>query len=200
MSSWTKKAGGGEGSYDLWPEGNHPARCVGLIDLGTHTETFQGTSKDAHKIYLAWELVEEGIVVGREFTFSLHEKAALRAWLKSWRGKDIPDGEEFDLSKVVGAACNVTITHTKKGDRTYAAVSSISAPLRGQTIPAPKHTPVCYALPDGPESSLPDWLPWSYGQSLPDKIAQSHERQARKAEAGDAAEPVGATESDSVPF
>ena len=56
-----------------------------LVDLGTHSVTFNGKAKDTRKIFLAWELTAEAdskgnnFVVGEGYTWSLNQKATLRS-------------------------------------------------------------------------------------------------------------------------
>lgn len=46
-------------TYTPAPEGNHPARCLSLIDLGTQKSTFQGKEKALRKVLITFELPEE---------------------------------------------------------------------------------------------------------------------------------------------
>src|SRR5262245_26390627 len=58
-SPWkvTASRGGGEDFKDPAPEGVHRARLVALVDLGTHSEEYQGKPRDLHKVFAVWELV-----------------------------------------------------------------------------------------------------------------------------------------------
>jgi hypothetical protein len=43
MSAWkTKASKGGDGNFEKAPAGSHPAVCVGMFDLGTQENDFQG--------------------------------------------------------------------------------------------------------------------------------------------------------------
>ena len=115
--SWKQVASSsGEGNFEVCSPGSHPAVCIGIIDLGTHTESFPGSpAKQTHKIFICWEIPGEkksdgtSHVMGREYTCSFHEMAGLRKMVESWRSKKFAEGEDFDLSKLLGQACLLTV-------------------------------------------------------------------------------------------
>jgi hypothetical protein len=142
----------GGGNFELTPEGNHIARCVNVLEIGTIEETtgkFAG--KKNKKIRFVFELPnekrifkegepEEPFLIGIEFTASLSEKANLRRTLESWRGKKFTSEEleNFDLIKVLGAPAQVNVIHAvSKSDpnKKYAQISSISQVMKGITCP-----------------------------------------------------------------
>lgn len=138
MSLIAKKGAGG---FSPCPEGTHSAVCFAVIDLGTQYS--DRWKKSQHRILLGWELDTEDrrddgepYVAWARFTASLHEKARLRQVLESWRGKKFTDEEltGFDLRKVLGKGCIVTITHTEKDGSTYSNVASVAGLPRG--VPA----------------------------------------------------------------
>ena len=137
------------------PAGNHFARCVSMIDLGHHSDSFDGKDKRVHKCRFTFELPnelhtfsEEGgpepYLVSREFNLSLHEKASLRAFLQSWRGKPFTEAQasKFDVSVLIGIPCMLNIIHvpSKDGTRTYANISSV-APVAKGMADVPQITP-----------------------------------------------------------
>jgi hypothetical protein len=158
---------GGE-PRELAPAGNHRATCCGVIDLGTQTFEFNGESKSMHKLMLRFELSDEcdaegrPILISREFTASLHEKAALRAFLESWRGR--PFGPEelkgFDPSALLGQPCLVGVIHeVSRNGKTYANIKSVGRLPKGMAPPEPVADQVHYQIEDGdPPSELPDWI------------------------------------------
>ena len=180
---------------DLAPAGTHAAACVGVVDLGTHTERgFQGeAAKPQHKLYLVWELTEEATrtLFAKAFTASLHEKATLRKWLKSWRGgKDLDENVEFDVAQLAGKKCLITIEHKPSGDRTYANAVSVTAPMKGMAIKEPQVKPFTFSLEDGQPFRGPDWLPFLYGKSIEEWVSTCAELTGGKtAEEGDGEEP-----------
>lgn len=137
-----------ESNYTPPPEGMHVARCYRLIDLGTQPKSFQGQSKgEARKIMATWELLgEDRMPDGKPFTISkswflsMHEKAALRKDLESWRGKAFTADEEhsFDVSKLLGAYCLLNIVQ-EKGDNgdTYTKIKAITPLIKGMPKPEP---------------------------------------------------------------
>lgn len=132
------------GNFELPPSGPQAARCIRVIDLGTQTSDFQGEPRSARKVLLTWRLTEsrsdgEPFQVSRRFTASLHEKAALRAFLKSWRGRDFTPDElsAFDLGKLLGAPAMLNLAHSERSGRDYADIVSISPLPKGLPPPSP---------------------------------------------------------------
>ena len=125
---------GSTASYTPPEAGTFPARCVKLIDLGSQTATYEGETKIARKILIAFEITDpdnrrdDGSphIVNKRFTASLHPKAALRKFLEAWRGKPFTPAElaAFDLKVLLGQPCLLGIVHSEKGDRVYANLSS----------------------------------------------------------------------------
>jgi hypothetical protein len=148
---------------ELVPEGDYFAVCVGVIDLGTHTPIrgFQGAAPTAaHKVYIAWELADYtgNPVVGKDFTASLNEKAKLRAWVKKWRGRDFGEQEEFQLSKLVGQKCQLTISHTRSGERTFANVEELTKLRSTDKVPDATRELITFDLDSGKAVYVPDWI------------------------------------------
>jgi hypothetical protein len=130
----------------LAPAGIHAAVCVDVQDLGLQT----GAYGAKHKVRLVWQLdaldPEAGrrVEVARVYTLSLSERAALRKDLECWRGKKFTDQEldlGFDLERVIGANCQVVVSHDL-GDNgtTYANVDSVLPAAKG----APKLAPEAF--------------------------------------------------------
>jgi hypothetical protein len=127
---------------ELIPAGNYFGRCYQMIEIGTVKETILGVEKILHKVRIGWELPSElkvfkeengpqPRVISKEFTLSMHEKAALRIVLKSWRGKDFTEEEakSFDITKLIGVPCMINIIHKpSKTDPTkiYEEISGIT--------------------------------------------------------------------------
>lgn len=197
----TASSGGG-GNFEACPAGNHPAVCIAIIDLGTQHENYQGAPKDSRKVFLCWEIPTEqksdgtNHIMGREYTYSFNEKAGLRKLVEAWRNKKFGEGEEFDLSKLLGAACMLNVMNDEKGDKVYARIDGASALPKGMSKPVATIKPISFNLDDDDLSDFPDdaWLPWSYGRKLSTIVQLSPEWQA-KAKGGKPAakqEPVGA--------
>ena len=158
-------------TMELLAEGQYVGRCVWVIDIGTHEGEMFGPK---HQVVLGWELPEERrqygdgpeepVVITKYYTLSLNEKANLRRDLQQWRGKSF-DSEElagFDLEKLIGVPCLITITHeAKRNGEKRAAVSGLSKVPGGVTVP-PQQTKVkTFSFGDPALNVLelmPEWL------------------------------------------
>lgn len=123
-------------TYTAAPEGLWAAVCVDCVDLGV----VAGAYGAKHKVRIVWQLdvVDEAhgrrFDVARVYTLSLHERAALRKDLESWRGKKFTEQEldGFDLERLIGIPAQVQITHDLGDDGTvYANVATVVPPQKG---------------------------------------------------------------------
>lgn len=141
-----------ERQFEIAPAGTHKAICYRVIDLGTQEGSFQGKPKKQHKILVSWELPEEKMEDGRPFTvsqsytWSMSEKATLRKHLEAWRGVKFTDADfgpgGFNIKKIVGLGCLLTLVHNERDDKTYANIVSISKVMKGMELPKPANKPV----------------------------------------------------------
>lgn len=130
--------------------GTYQARCFQMIHIGTVTENIQGQDKTLNKVRISWELPtelkefkegdgEKPYTISKEFTLSMNEKATLRKFLASWRGKDFTDEQAklFDITALLGVECVLSIIHkpSKDGSRVYEEISSVSRPMKGTVCP-----------------------------------------------------------------
>ncbi len=132
-----KVSDSGSGDFVQAPIGNHPARCIKIIDIGTQEGEYQGKPNYRRQIVVFWELPTETFqnkegndvpfIVSKFYTASLGEKANLRADLANWRGRDFTPEElmGFDVANILGKACMVQVTHSDKKKAKVTAVSSI---------------------------------------------------------------------------
>lgn len=171
---------------ELIEPGNYTAVCYKMIHIGTVEDTYMSEKKEMDKLRIGWELVDEmrvfdeskgpqPLVIDKEFTLSLGDKATLRKFLKSWRGKDFTEkeAEEFDITRLVGAACllNIIVKTKKDGSGQYNDVEA-ATPLP-KSIPKPKGINKPFILDfeenwsDEKFESLPDFIK--------DKLKTSHE-------------------------
>lgn len=168
MGLTVKETGGGS-NYAPIEAGTYPARCVGVIDIGIQHNDFNG--KDQEKIRIIWELPTERTEVdgqdkprwmSKAYTASLHEKAALRKDLDSWRGKPFNSEElaGFNLENIVGAPCILTIVHqdSKTGGE-YAKVSAISKIMKGMEVPQLESEPIIFDMESNNAEVVLDKLP-----------------------------------------
>lgn len=159
---------------DPVPAGNHVARCIQIVDMGTQKSEWQGKVKFMAKVRLTWELPEvtkefkegEGekpYLIAKTYTASMHEKAALSKDLESWRGKAFTDEERagFDLKNVLGKPCLLNVIHETKDGNTYANIASISQVPKGMTVKPAVNPIVEFSLAEFSQSAfdaLPDFL------------------------------------------
>lgn len=199
--------------FELIPPGTYLARCYAMYDLGTHDDEYQGRQKKTHKVRITWELPTETRVfkeekgeqpfsISKEFTLSMAEKANLRAFLTSWRGKPFSADEAsaFDITKLLGVPCQISIIHeTGKKDpsRMYERISAISPLMKGVTCPPQVNETFVFSLEQFDPNvftALPDWLK--------DKIRESDEYKAMSApiEVTHSTPVSIADDSDDLPF
>lgn len=142
---------GGSGDFKPVPQGTHLAICYMVVDLGKQREEYQGQNRVQHKIYLRWELPNERVEwddkdnihregpasIGAFYTLSLHEKSTLRGHLEAWRGRAFTAEElaGFDVSKLLGVGCMVTVTHKEANGRVRDRVTAVSGLPKGMPKP-----------------------------------------------------------------
>ena len=124
------------------PSGQFPARCIDLIDYGLVEMTWQGNTKQKHRICLRFWCGEYGqdaegkdmpLWVDAFFTLTLDERGSLRPFLQAWRGQAFTPEElkGFNVAVLVGKDAMLQVSHNTKGDRTYANIDSIMRLPRG---------------------------------------------------------------------
>lgn len=182
---------------ELVPIGNHRARCVKMIQIGTIEETdMAGKRIRRPKVNIGWELVDElrvfdekkgeqPMMISQMFTLSMHEKSTLRKIVVSWRGKDFSDEEakKFDITKLLGVPCMINVSHKKKNDgglkQQIDAVTSVPKMMQ-KDFPAQINPSQMLSFLNWDESlyeSLPEWMR--------DLIRSSEEYQALKSPKGE---------------
>ena len=140
-----KVSDSGSGDFVQAPVGNHPARCIKIIDIGTQEGEYAGKPTYRRQIVVMWELPTETFdnkegkavpfVVSKWYTASLSEKANLRADLVNWRGRPFTDEElmGFEVKNILGKPCMVQVTHN---DKQKAKVTAVSSVPKGFEVPA----------------------------------------------------------------
>jgi hypothetical protein len=190
-----------------------------MVDLGTHEETYEGETRDRRTVRLGFELPtelkvfkeengEQPYLIGRDFTFSMHKKSALRAFLQVWRGVPFNDEEasNFDIAKLLGVPAMVSISHTTKDDKTYAKLDSAMRLPKGTTCPPQVGPSMILHLDDFGSAEFSDTM-----AKLPEwvrkKIENSREYQSYYADPGETNAGAGAKkfvpateESEDIPF
>lgn len=179
----------GGGDFKPVPAGTHVGICVMVVDMGVQPG---GKFKPTRKVYLRWELPNERtkwkdrdgvehegpMIIGKQYTLSLSEKANLRADLESWRGRMFTEAElkGFDVINVLGKPCMIGVTHNTVGQKTYANVSAVMGLPKGTTVPAPHNKPVSYTPDEHNEAvyeMLPDWIKEAIQKRQRNDVAQT---------------------------
>lgn len=139
---------------DPVPAGTHHAVCYGVIAVGTQpSEKFTARQK----IIVCFEIPSERITIkdqdlprgiSKRYTLSLNEKSNLRKDLQSWRGKPFTPAEldGFDVSKVIGSNCLISVLHSDRAGAVYADISGISALPRQMASVRPENQPLYFNL------------------------------------------------------
>lgn len=158
--------------YYKIPPGTYVGRCFSVIDLGTYNTEFGGEKRERHEVRISWEVPDEIIerdgqskpaTISKTFTHSLHEKSALRHTLESWRGRTFTDQElqGFDLAKLLGAACTLTISEVNNEGKSRAVVSAVGKLGKGMKCGEQVNKSLEYSVAlgkDGTYAGFPDWL------------------------------------------
>ena len=124
MSLNVKDTGGVK--RDLPEAGNHPAICVGVIEMGSYLS--RDKKEYIPKVMFMFELLDEPyewkdqttgevregrVLASVEYAKFFSTNAGLRKNLESWRGRAFTteELEGFFLGNVIGKKCNVNIIH-----------------------------------------------------------------------------------------
>lgn len=201
---------GGGVDYAPVEQGLHHAICVGVYDLGTHLQERWG--KRIREVLLMWEFPElrmeyerDGMssemprILSKRYTHSLHEKSNLRKDLETWRGRNFTDEElaGFDLYKLLGANCQIQVTHSEKNNlgKVYANVAAI-VQFKGAKRQAESDLK-CFSFDDERPRIPPDTPEW-----LIDKIKSSDEWQlfSDQLAGGRGSGPASGPPYDDIPF
>ena len=186
------------------PEGNHAARAVQMIDMGTQKNKFDPSKADQRKVRISFELPDElredgkPFIVSQKFTLTMHEKGSLRKFLQSWRGKPFADDEakRFNISVLLGKPCLLNIIHeTKEAGKTFANIASVATLPKSMSAPAQITPTLEFSLsPDDFDQLVYESLP----EFLKEEIAASPEYRALQAPA-ERLVPVSADEEEGLP-
>lgn len=165
----------GSGDFKLPPAGTHAARCIQVIDLGTHHDEYIGKPKTQHKVRVNFELPDEKAVfdekkgeepffVGVDYTLNLGEKSNLRRDLESWRGRPFSEDEleGFDISKLIGVPAMVSLIHRKSAaGKDYSKITGIAKMPKGMICPEQINPSLEFSLGEINStkfSNLPNWI------------------------------------------
>ena len=151
-------------NYKPVDAGTYSAVCVGMIDMGTQNTAY-GTKQ---QVLFQFEMDAERddgnrYVISKAYTNSLNKKARLREDLDAWRGRPFTPEEikGFDLRKVLGAPCLLTVTHGDNEGNVYAKIHAVAKLPKGMASIEPSNDPVFFDMEErDPEvlKKLPEWL------------------------------------------
>src|SRR5262245_5161466 len=175
-------------------QGNHLARCIRVIELGTQEKTFQGKTTLKKQTMIVWELPTELMDDGKPFTISqwytasLNEKANLRRDLDNWNGRPLTEDElkGFDQRDILGKPCLLNVVLSEKGK---AVVGTVSPVPKGMTVPPQVNPSLLYDIDEHDEGV---WMKLTPG--IQRMILGSEERKAQNGDSttvapGPAAKP-----------
>ncbi len=186
------------------PEGNHAARCVSMVDMGTQPNKFDPAKPAQRKVQLAFELPDElredgkPFMLRQKFTLTMHEKGSLRKFLQAWRGKPFSEEEakRFDISVLLGKPCMLNVLHEQKADKTYANIASVATLPKNMIVPAQITPTLEFSLDPASYDAL---VYEQLSDYLKEEIAESPEFKALQAQPVGAPNAVEVAESD-LPF
>ncbi len=200
------KESGGSASFDPVAAGMHPARCVGVVDLGTQ-ESYDKAFAPKRQVLITWEIPSERIDIDEDgktvskprfisntYTLSLNGMSNLRKTLDSWRGRAFTaeELEGWDLFNILSAPCLLNVTHksSKDGQKTYANVTSVNPLPKGMDCGQQESDTMSWSIDDQPDwkstalelpTNVPEWVSKKIAQS--EEYVQSHlPTEARKKE------------------
>lgn len=193
--------GGGGGDFKRAPSGSHIAVCNLVADVGIQPGS-QAFPSPKRKLYLRFEIpgerveyekdgkqVEGPLTIGSFYTASMNEKATLRKHLEGWRGKGFTDAEaaSFDISKLLGKACMLSVIESESGGKTYSNIQNIGKLPKGIPEPEAENDLLYYAEDDASDfAKLPKWLQEKIeGQVKPSKPAANESHAGSNGDAGE---------------
>jgi hypothetical protein len=131
-------ASGSTTPFEAHPEYDGQAVCVDVTPL-KKTQSSYGDRETFRLVFETAELRQNGspfLLFSRTFTPSLHEKAALRAFIKQWFGRDLTTAEqnEFDTDSLIGRPARVSVVHSDYNGTVYANIGLIRADKSGEPL------------------------------------------------------------------
>ena len=190
--------------------GSHQAVCYGVVAIGTQpSEKFTPRKK----VIIFWELPHERgdfgdkknvpRTISKRYTLSLGERASLKADLENWRGKPFSDGElsTFEIDRLIGANCLLSVQHESKGPKTYANVTAVMPLTKGMARANQELPKVYFNLDEALERALVENAPVYFPPELPEwvvNLCKASEEYVAHAGGKPAAQPSEAPASQSL--
>jgi len=116
-------------NFEPHPESDCTAVLVDVTPLKTVESNFG--PREVFKLVFESSILRDDdrpfLVWSRNFTPSLHEKSAFRAFLRQWFGRDLTASEleEFDTETLIGRTARLSIVHNEYNGSTYANIGLI---------------------------------------------------------------------------
>jgi len=125
------KIGGSGKGFPVPSEGEHPAQLVAITDLGV-VENSYGERDSLRFVWMTDESDDrdEPLLAFQTLGKSTHEKSNLTKAVKGM-GLSAPD-EGFDVRTLLGTHARLVIGHNARDGRTYANVTAVLKPAKGQ--------------------------------------------------------------------
>ena len=194
--------------YEVAPEGTQAAICYGVILYGTVKTNFG----DKKKIRLIFELhgdekMKDGrlFTVSQDFIFSCNEKATLRQFIESWRGRKYTTPELRELgglpiSKLIGQPALLSVSHTPYDESVWVNIASIMKLPKGMAVPTQVNENLIYNVDAHDESAFQ-----KLSKRLQERIHGTKEWKIRTGQMIDPAQAVPSTNipsdfDDAIPF
>ncbi|MET4294743.1 hypothetical protein ABIB06_006576 [Bradyrhizobium sp. LB8.2] len=205
-------------TFQLAPIGQHKAILYGLIDVGTQdTKNMKGEDVKQRQIYAQLELHGKNAplidgkppVFSKRLTFSMHEKATLRAIIEAITNTTHSGnvyGDGIDILPAVGGACLLQLAESKKPDGSEGRKIQAVMPVDPDAPKPERVNPLRTFNLDAFDQTIFEGLP----QYMRELIAKSPEYQALNGNAINAAQseiaagtPAAVTDApfdDEIPF
>jgi hypothetical protein len=162
------RAGGDFGPREVCPAENLRAVITRIYFVGTQQNTFQPNMKPALKVVLSFTVDAEKTdgsyhVLSATYTLSAHEKSGLTKSFAPILGNQWPkEGQEFDVSILLGLNCMVDVAHNVKSNgETSAKISKVSKLPKGFMPLDTECDQVIWCFDDPgamEDSSVPNWI------------------------------------------
>lgn len=182
---------GGNADYTPVPEGTYQAIIQNIFYIGTQSPlnpAYKPSKKMVIRFILDEPLGEQSdkyYSISTTVTFSLGDKSGLTKLFKPILGSAWPgEGQSFDIESLLNLRVMVTITHTVKGDKTYANVASLGRLPRGMAPFDPTCDIFAWSYDDPPRDGVPEWVV--------KQAAQCHELTGQSAPVKEYRQPVAA--------
>lgn len=189
--------------------GSHAAVCTQIVGIGLQDSPYGHKERIKIRFEVPAERTEwevDGVkkdgpmVQWATYTASLSKKSILRKDLEAWRGREFTAEElaGFDLDKILGQPCLLSIVHNTVGDKVYANIASIGKLPKGMEIPKAEGPLVSFDVrnhTDAEFNALPEWL-----RKLVTAGIQAIEADEVRAADEYEVPPDDGFEEDSIPF